>query len=41
LFKNREDVLRLLIGNYVNEEDLGKRPLAKLIKDISDALGLI
>lgn len=41
LFKNREDVLRLISSNYIEEQDLGKRPLAKLTRDIAGQLGLI
>jgi hypothetical protein len=41
LFKNKEDVMRLLSSNYITEEDLGKRPLAKLTRDISEELGLL
>ena len=41
LFKNKEDVMRLVLGNYISEEDLGKRPLAKLTRDISEELGLL
>ena len=41
LFKNREDLLRLITCGYVSDEDLNKRPLSKLIKDISEELGLI
>jgi hypothetical protein len=41
LFKNREDLLRLITCGYVNDDDLHKRPLSKLIKDISTELGLI
>jgi hypothetical protein len=41
LFKNREDVLRLITTNYIEEQDLGKRPLAKLTRDIVEGLGLI
>lgn len=41
LFKNREDLQRLVSGGYVSEEEIGKRPLSKLIKDISTELGLI
>lgn len=41
LFKNREDVLRLITTNYIEEQDLGKRPLAKLTKDIIEDLDLI
>jgi hypothetical protein len=40
LYENREEVVRMVIGNYINEEDLGKRPLAKLTKDICKELGL-
>ena len=35
LFKNREDLLRMVSGGYVSEEEIGKRPLSKHIKDIS------
>ena len=41
LFKNREDLLRLITCGYVSDEDLHKRPLSKLIKDISTELGII
>ncbi|PTB83795.1 hypothetical protein C9926_01075 [Sulfurovum lithotrophicum] len=41
LFKNKEDLLRMVRGGYVSEEEIGKRPLSKLIKDISQELGLI
>jgi len=40
LFKNREDLQRLISGGYVSDEEIGKRPLSKLIKDISNELGL-
>jgi len=40
LFKNREDLQRLISGGYVSDEEIGKRPLSKLIKDISGELGL-
>ena len=40
-FNNREDVLRLITGGYIDDKDLGKRPLSKLIKDISEELELI
>ncbi len=40
LFKNREDLLRLITCGYVNDEDLHKRPLSKLIKDISKELNI-
>jgi len=41
LFKNREDLLRMVSGGYVSDEEIGKRPLSKLIKDISTELGLV
>jgi hypothetical protein len=41
LFKNREDLLRLVTCGYVTDEDLHKRPLSKLIKDISQELDLL
>ena len=41
LFKNREDLLRLISCGYVTDEDINKRPLSKLTKDISQELGLI
>lgn len=41
LFKNREDLQRLISGGYISDEEIGKRPLSKLIKDISTELDLI
>jgi len=41
LFKNREDVLRLVTSNYIAEDELDKRPLSKLTRDIAEELGLI
>ena len=41
VFKNREDLLRLITCGYVEDKDLDKRPLSKLIKDISEELELI
>jgi len=41
LFKNREDLQRLVSGGYISDEEIGKRPLSKLIKDISIELGLV
>ena len=41
LFKNREDVLRHITGGHVEDGDISKRPLSKLIKDISEELELI
>ena len=38
---NEEEVYRFLMANYLQEKDFHKRPLSKLIKDISQELGLI
>ena len=40
LFRNQEDLLRLLTTNYIDEKDLKNRPLAKLTKDIVEQLDL-
>ena len=40
IFRNREDLLRMISGGYMDEEEINKRPLSKLIKDISAELGL-
>lgn len=40
LFRSREEVLQMIVSNYIEYEDLGKRPLAKLTKDICEELGL-
>ena len=36
----KNEINRFITGNYVNPEDILKRPLAKLTKDISEDLGL-
>jgi 5-methylcytosine-specific restriction endonuclease McrA len=41
LFKNKEDLMRLVSGGYISEDEINKRPLSKLIKDISEDLDLI
>ncbi|PHS36216.1 MAG: hypothetical protein COB07_12520 [Sulfurovum sp.] len=41
LFKNKEDLQRLISGGYISDDEIGKRPLSKLIKDISTELGMI
>lgn len=40
IFENKEDLERLITCGYMNDEDINKRPLSKLIKDISEELGL-
>jgi len=41
LFKNREDLQRLITCGYISDDEISKRPLSKLIKDISKELELI
>ena len=38
---SEDEIYRYLFSNYKREEDLHKRPLSKLIKDISEELGII
>lgn len=38
LFKNREDLMRLITCGYITDDEINKRPLSKLIKDISEEL---
>jgi len=41
VFESREELLRLVTCGYMDNDDLHKRPLSKLIKDISVELGLV
>jgi hypothetical protein len=41
IFKNVNDIKRLLICHHVEDENIDKRPFNKLIKDISEELDLI
>lgn len=38
LFKNKNEMRRILYGNHIHSSDLWKRPLSKLTKDIIDRL---
>ncbi|MCD3276632.1 hypothetical protein [Clostridium botulinum] len=40
LFSSRGEVVRMVASNYIDNNDLGKRPLAKLTKDICEELEL-
>ncbi|HRD81369.1 MAG TPA: hypothetical protein PLL53_11470 [Saprospiraceae bacterium] len=40
IFRNREDILRLVTTNFVDEKDLKNRPLAKLTRDVVAQLNL-
>jgi len=37
---SKDEIYRYLFSNYSQDEDLHKRPLSKLVRDISDELGL-
>jgi 5-methylcytosine-specific restriction endonuclease McrA len=41
LIENEEEALRIVTGNYILDEDLGKRPLSKLTRDIARDVGFI
>lgn len=41
LFSSREEVLQTVVSNYICIDDLGKRPLAKLTRDIAEELGIL
>ncbi|OTW93892.1 hypothetical protein BK702_03770 [Bacillus thuringiensis serovar cameroun] len=41
LFSSKEEVLQLVLGNVIKDEDLSKQPFSKLIKDIALELGII
>lgn len=34
LFDSKDELYRLVFGNYIDEESFGKRPLSKLTHDI-------
>lgn len=38
---SKEEAYRIAFGNFLKETDFSKRPLAKMIKDIAEQLGLI
>ena len=41
LFSSKEELMRLITCGYISDDDINKRPLSKLIKDISEDLGFI
>jgi hypothetical protein len=41
LFSSEDDVKRMVLGNYINEDEYSKRPLSKLTADISRELGIL
>lgn len=40
LFRNKEDLIRFVAANYIEEENLQNRPLSKLTRDIAEQFGL-
>jgi hypothetical protein len=38
---SQDEIYRYLFSNYNQDDDLHKRPLSKLVKDISAELGMI
>jgi 5-methylcytosine-specific restriction endonuclease McrA len=40
MFKSESDIWQCIMANYLTEEQLGNRPLAKLCKDISEQFGI-
>jgi hypothetical protein len=40
LFQNREELLRLIFGNYLTPENFNKKPLAKLTRDLITDMGV-
>lgn len=41
LFRDQKDVKRMILSNYIDEENFDKRVLSKLTKDVSEEFGLI
>lgn len=41
LFKSKEEVIEFALGNYINEQKLGKRVFAKFTRDLAKDLGMI
>lgn len=35
LFESKEEILRIILGTYLKQEDLNKRPLSKFVRDIA------
>ncbi|MBB1140725.1 hypothetical protein [Myroides sp. WP-1] len=40
LFSSKEEIKQTLMGNYLNSQDIGKRPLGKLTRDITEELNI-
>lgn len=40
LFSSKEEIIKIVVANYIEEKDLDKRVLSKLIRDISKEFGI-
>ena len=41
LFKSKSEIVSLVFSNYIDENDLNKRPLSKLTRDILQEIGIL
>lgn len=41
VFSDKNELLRLITGAYMDNKDINKRPFNKLIKDVSEQIGLV
>lgn len=41
IFNSREEIVQMITGNYIKDEELGKRPLSKLTRDIARDVGFL
>ena len=41
LFSSKEEVINMIVSNYINKNDFGKRTLSKLTRDIAEELKLL
>lgn len=41
IFNSKEEIVQMIAGNYIKDEDLGKRPLSKLTRDIARDVGFL
>lgn len=40
LFNSENDILKMILGNYIQNGQLNNRPLSRLVRDISEEIGL-
>ncbi|WP_203363654.1 hypothetical protein [Bacillus sp. REN10] len=41
LFNSKDEIVRMVVGSYISEEEFGKKVCSKYISDISEELGLL